>query len=297
MADIEDMITAPGKGAKFVISCSRRTDIPAFYMQDFSMYFKLGEFEKPNGKKLSLDPKDVAAIMWWSKDYSKWIDEYKMEPDFWDQYVNMFQFTLNSESELEPGVPPLKERLDQLKYICQTFSPQNVSLRFDPICFYEKIPPKGGKPQKMHNLKNFKEIMKVAGECGIKEVRTSFCITYRKVDNRLKRNGIKMLNLDDAEQKTILNKLANITEKNGISIVSCAGGSLQKLEPRVKTLACIDGRKINKALSLKRPRVRVSVAKDGGQRKECMCTKSIEIGDYALKCKHNCKYCYANPDD
>ena len=55
---------------------------------------------------------------------------------------------------------------------------------------------------------------------------------------------------------------------------------------------CIDGKRIEQIIGES-----VSKAKDSGQRKECGCIKSRDIGGYTgiFRCKHNCDYCYASP--
>ena len=53
-------------------------------------------------------------------------------------YHLFFNFTINSDNtDLEPNVPPLNERLDQLEHLCQRFGSDAVNWRFDPICFFK----------------------------------------------------------------------------------------------------------------------------------------------------------------
>ncbi len=56
-----------------IISASRRTDIPAFYMNSMvqSMYSGAIEVTSPYGQKslVSLSSADVKCFAWWSKDY------------------------------------------------------------------------------------------------------------------------------------------------------------------------------------------------------------------------------------
>ncbi|MCK4968603.1 MAG: DUF1848 family protein [Candidatus Aenigmarchaeota archaeon] len=286
MEDIEDfskkILHNKRQKNKIVLSCSRRTDIPAFYLDEYMGYLHNGAITNRRGTTISINSQNVAAIMWWSKDYTKWIKCYTENKAFLDEYLNTFQFTLNSESELEPNVIPLVDRLLQLKFLCDTFGAINVNLRFDPICIYKK----NGKPE--HNMKDFRQIMIFASECGIREVKISFYIPYQKAERRMAKCGLKMIIPTQSQKKTIAHTLTEIAELYNIQVASCSECAD---ELGLTNHACIDGRKINIALG---GRAKVSIAKDGGQRSACLCTKSTEIGEY-LKCGHGCLYCYANP--
>ena len=73
MSDIEDInLQQPQKLTKSqIISASRRTDIPAFYMDAMVDAMRAGRIDvlTPFGKRIcvSLAPADVACFVWWSK--------------------------------------------------------------------------------------------------------------------------------------------------------------------------------------------------------------------------------------
>ena len=124
-----------------VISASRRTDIPAFYMPWFMDRIEKGSFEvsNPFNRKVSIIPSTpdrVHTIVFWSKNFDPFIRrQYGIRLQK-KGYHLFFNFTINSESPLlEPHVPALKKRLDQLKYLCSHFGAESVNWRFDPICF------------------------------------------------------------------------------------------------------------------------------------------------------------------
>ncbi|MBL7195302.1 MAG: DUF1848 family protein, partial [Desulfobacterales bacterium] len=112
---------------KIVISASRRTDIPAFYMRWFMEQIQNKYFEviNPYNRHVSVTPARpdmVHTIVFWSKNFGPFI-----EGKFGEKLLKMgfnlfFNFTINSDSPiLEPNVPPLKERLKQLEYLCGNF--------------------------------------------------------------------------------------------------------------------------------------------------------------------------------
>ena len=56
----------------------------------------------------------------WSKNYSKWIEEFKRDGSILHSYrMHMFNFTVNSDDlTLEPGLSaPLPERLQQVTWL------------------------------------------------------------------------------------------------------------------------------------------------------------------------------------
>jgi len=125
--------------SKIVISASRRTDIPAFYMDWFMERIDKGSFEtvNPFNQKKSIvkaTPDHVHTIVFWSKDFSSFIDGRHGEQLREKGFHLFFNFTVNSENAfLEPNIPPLAERIEQAASLCKKFGPKAVSWRFDPI--------------------------------------------------------------------------------------------------------------------------------------------------------------------
>ena len=171
---------------QIVISASRRTDIPAFYMPWFMEQIKSGSFEviNPFNQRVSVvpaTPHAVHTIVFWSKNFGPFIDQ-----DFGDRllkqgYNLFFNFTINSVSTiLEPNVPPLRERFDQLEYLSDHFGSRSINWRFDPICFYEI-----GQGTLHDNLSDFITIGEKAAAVGVERCITSFMDHYPKIRRRL----------------------------------------------------------------------------------------------------------------
>jgi hypothetical protein len=296
--DIEDICTKPTRSRtrekqKLIISASRRTDIPANYMQKYADYFKQGKVpgQFRATKEIDVSPDNVAIIMWWSKNFGPFIAEYNKCKPFWKKYVHQFQFTLNPvNTTIEPGVPGLSERFTQLQFLVKEFGLQAVHLRIDPIYEYKK------DSEVINNIGGIPEILLFAKSLGLTEARVAIMISYPKVTARAAKRGIsfRVFNREsslDMYRSKILPIFANI----GMKAVLCADhdnlfAELIKSFPlNVVRAACIDGGEIGPQCGKK-----VSKAKDRGQRAPCLCTKSVEIGNYSA-CHHGCLYCYASP--
>lgn len=288
---------------KSVLSASRRTDIPAFYLDWFMKCIDQGYFEviNPYTKKIrTIDatPSMIHSIVFWSKNYAPFIQSNAGKTLLKKGYHLYFNFTVNSASDLlEPGTPDLKLRLNQMETLCNEHGSEAIAWRFDPICFYQS-----GNASEKNNLSDFETIAAHASKLGIKKCITSFFDPYKKIDLRLKKlcqtSGptVTFNEPDIAKQKLILKKMTDSLDPYGISLFLCCEKQLFEaldLGTRISENACIDG-KLLKRLYGGDPETK----KDYGQRSKqgCGCTKSIDIGSYDLHpCQHNCLYCYANP--
>lgn len=283
---------------KIVISASRRTDIPAFYMPWFMEQISKGVFEvvNPFNQHVSVVPATadrVHTIVFWSKNFGPFIDHGYGQQLLERGYHLFFNFTINSDCpELEPNVPPLKERLDQLEYLCEHYGPRAVSWRFDPICFY-----KTGQGPQRDNLNDFATIADNAAGWGISRCITSFMDHYPKIRRRLSsRPGFEFIDPPLSKKvKTIMEIEAQLTAFNIQLFTCCEKDIIEALPPTssVTGSSCIPNDLLMELFS-----GRLSLKKDTGQRLKagCGCKVSADIGSYRLQpCYHNCLFCYANP--
>lgn len=289
MIDIEDIIKIR-KSA--IISASRRTDIPAFHMplivqslKNMSIHVKL-----PYGKitKVSLNPQNVKCIVWWSKNYNEWIRHCENNMELFMRYRHIFNFTITGYDELETGVTStLEERLEQVANLVRMFGSECIKYRFDPIVYY--IDLADGKIK--NNLEHFETIIEKIGKLHISSVIFAFCIAYPKVVSRMNKRGKKLLSLTLEQKHEILDKLIPITDKHGVRLEACCTSDVLGYKNKVFPSKCVDGDGIENILheQIKENK------KDPGQRNNCNCAISIDIGSYDMKCKHSCDYCYANP--
>ena len=287
-----------------VLSASRRTDIPAFYMGWFMKCINDGYFIVTNPyngktKKVQALPELIHSIVFWSKNYDRFIESRAGEHLEKAGFNLYFNFTVNSQNRLlEPGLPMLDKRLDQLKKLAQRFGPQKIAWRFDPVCFFKT----GCDTDTANNLADFELIAQAASDSGITKCVTSFFDDYAKIRKRLallKQNGLADIEFTDPsikKKKQIILRMQACLDKKGIKLhLCCENQLLREIGPDTKVLAY--------------PRCDVHLlknlfggapetAKDTGQRSKsgCCCTKSIDIGSYKdHPCFHNCLFCYASP--
>jgi len=170
---------------RIVISASRRTDIPAFYMDWFMDRIEIGRFEivNPfNGKTTVVEatPETVHTIVFWSKNFDPFLRSGYGQILAKKGFHLFFNFTVNSTSPiLEPRLTPLAERLEQAAALCDAFGPGTVQWRFDPICFYT-----AGDGSIHNNLANFDAIADRMETLSVKRCITSFMDHYAKIRKR-----------------------------------------------------------------------------------------------------------------
>ena len=283
---------------QIVISASRRTDIPAFYMDWFMEQIKKGVFEVTNPYNrrkfmVPATPDKIHTIVFWSKNFAPFIKSGFGEKLLRMGYNLFFNFTINSNSPLlEPRVPSLKQRLVQLLYLSRNYDSKTINWRFDPICFFsyeEKVIK--------DNLHDFTRIGAWASQCGVRRCITSFMDHYAKIKKRIKSiSGFSFIDPTLSEKIEILRKMEKILSEKKIDLYTCCEKDVMDALPsgsNIRKSACIPNDLFVKIFGGD-----LSFKRDTGQRssKGCRCMISVDIGSYHLHpCYHNCLFCYANP--
>jgi len=283
---------------KIVLSASRRTDIPAFYMDWFMDRMERGFFEvqNPFNKVRHTIPATndrVHSIVFWSKDFSCFLKGGYGTRLVQKGHHLFFQFTINSQNRiLEPGIRPLEQRLEQLDRLSGEFPPQAITWRFDPLCFYRV-----GSGPVQSNLDDLQRIADRVARLGIRRCVTSFMDMYPKI---LKRTtvprGFAFVEPPMQRRRAILLEAGRECADRGLELSVCCEKELVESLPPGAGIAssacishCVMESLYGKGLSRK---------KDRGQRaaQGCGCMESKDVGSYNEQpCFHNCLFCYANP--
>jgi hypothetical protein len=266
-----------------IISASRRTDIPAFYSDWLLNRLAAGicDVLHPYTKKwfrVPLRPEDISAIVFWSKNYAPLLPKL----DQIDRTTKnlFFHFTITGNTDLELRVPDFRETVKDYLYLTKRYSPDHIVWRFDPLSITDKL------SFEVHEER-------FAAIAGLLKGHTSRCIIsyahpYRKMTRNLEKyTSHRLLELSKEEQQRYAERLARRADAYGIRLSSCCNDHL--LSDRIDKARCIDGAMLS--LLFRTPLDTRAAA----SRKECGCTKSVDIGAYDT-CGHGCMYCYANTD-
>ena len=298
--------------APLVISASRATDLPAFHADWFMHRLNLGycAWVNPFNRKQKsfISFSNCKVIVFWSKNPAPLIPYLDEISALGLKYY--FQFTINDyEKEgFEPNVPSLNARIETFIRLSEKIGKDRVIWRYDPIL-------------RTKNL-SLDEILDRIFRIGVKispyteKLVFSFAdiSNYSQVTYNLNKKDSSARELNKEEQHYFAQKLVvhnfapNSTWSNRLELATCA--EIENL-PGIKPNKCIDDVLISKIcpndkditkqygqptgqLSLLDKSPPTKKIKDKGQRGECGCAPSKDIGAYNT-CLHLCTYCYANP--
>lgn len=269
-----------------IISCSRRTDIPAFFSDWFmdkiqkGYCVSLNPFNSNQRTCVSLRPEDVDLFVFWTKNpgpFMKYIGKLK-----YIGYKFYFQYTLNAYPKyMEANVPSLENRINSLIELSSIIGRDKVIWRYDPIIFTQDTDYR-------YHEERFSFLLEKLHPY-IEKIVVSIYDNYMGSDRRIEKNNIKIFKDFESnnEFRELMNMLSKMSNEKGLKIYSCAEAidlSLYGIYPG----KCIDDEYIKRVFNMQLP-----YKKDRNQRKECGCIESKDIGFYNT-CPHKCLYCYAN---
>ncbi|MDG5816783.1 DUF1848 domain-containing protein [Chitinispirillales bacterium ANBcel5] len=289
--------------APLIISASRSTDLPAHHSDWFFNRLSAGyaKWVNPfNGKEQYVSFRECRLFVFWSKypaPFTNHLEE--LEKRGLNYY---FHFTLNDyEAEnYEPQLPPLMERIDTFVSLSERIGPGRVLWRFDPLIISDKI--------------DIDELLERVSRIGktisqyTSRLTVSFLTPYQKVINRCKKRGVILDEISREKRDVILKAILQMSKEWNIDLFTCAEENNYN-EVGIPNGKCVDEQLIVKEFNGDTKLMNFlcedtpvdlftgykfrSGLKDTGQRKNCNCIKSKDIGKYNT-CLYDCVYCYAN---
>jgi hypothetical protein len=270
-----------------VISASRRTDIPAFHAEWFMKRIRDRSVDvvSPFGGKqfeVSLDPSDVIAILFWTKNASPllpYLDELARRG-----HCFTFLYTINNyPTSMEPNVPELCHTLEAVEAMTQRYSSSVLRWRYDTIVLTDVL-------NREWHTRNFDYLCAKLSSY-VKECIFSFCDYYKKTIRNMERMEPNYYRPDNTECMAIAEELAAIARSRGISLSSCAHDLL--VSDAISKARCIDPVFLARVTDSDERRRSLTKLRTTPTRHECGCAASRDIGAYDT-CLHGCAYCYAN---
>lgn len=277
----------------YIISASRATDIPAFYSE--WLFKRLSEgyctWTNPYNRQITyISFLKTKFIVFWSKNPAPLIPFLSILKKYGiDCYI---QYTLNDyeDFELEPGLPPLANRIDTFKRLVDILGYGSVIWRFDPLMLTKDI-------NIDRLLANFENIAgQLNGYVGKMVFSFADIENYKKVKYNLLKDKIQYVDWTDDYMIQFAKNLFEINKKEwNLNLATCAE-HIDLSMFGIEHNKCIDPEliiKMSKSNDFDFQMFLHGATKDSGQRKACGCILSKDIGVYDT-CPHGCKYCYAN---
>ncbi len=273
-----------------IISASYKTDIPTFYGEWFINRLRAGscKMANPYGRQvytIDLTAEHVDGFVFWTKNigpFLKYLPEVQQRG-----YPFIVQHTINGyPRELEFRVINYARTVEHMKELADIYGPHVAIWRYDPIVISSLT------PLDWHR-RNFETLASsLAGTTD--EVVVSFAQIYKKTKRNMDwaahKFGFDWKDHEAISLETIRDlvaELAQIAKAYGMQLKICSQKAL--LIPGVTEEArCVDAERLESISG----RSIVAKTKLQGNRKECGCFASRDVGEYDT-CPHGCVYCYA----
>jgi len=294
--------------APVIISASRSTDIPTFYSDWFISRWKAGYIKwiNPfNGKPLYVSFKNTRAVVFWTKNPKpmfKYLDYMEKHiPNFY------FQYSLNDYDKegYEAKVSSVQNRIEIFKELSNRLGRKRVVWRFDPLILTQDITI----DELINRVKNIGD--------QLKDYTTKLVFSfadigiYKKVQNNLNKEKVPYIEWTPVLMDEFAKKLYEVNKSWGLTLGTCSEQiDLDKYS--IVHNKCIDDDLMIDQFSEDKELmdflgveiiqpdlfsdgqiIKKRKLKDKGQREDCGCIVSKDIGQYNT-CPHECNYCYAN---
>lgn len=268
-----------------IVSASRRTDIPRFFMDWMMSRLEEGyalvrnPVNRTQVSHVALDADAVDCLAFWTKDPAPLLAQVaRLERAAPAPYF--VQFTLNAYgADVEAGLPRKAELVETFRELARVLGPERVVWRYSPIL----LGGSGGRYTEEHHLHYFETFARKL-EGSTRACRLSFLDVYPKIAPRMKALGL--FGVPEGRKAALALRLAEVGAAHGMEVGGCGDAAL--VQAGLAGAGCIDAALVVRVSGVD---ARAGVpAKPGA----CRCAPSVDIGTYDT-CANGCVYCYANP--
>lgn len=289
--------------APIIISASRSTDIPALYGDWFMERLKKGyvTWTSPfDGRVFPVSFARARVFVFWSKNPRPFFPAIKELSGAGRQCIVLYTLNEYTDAGLEPGVPPLGDRIRTFIELSSLIGRGRLTWRFDPLLVSDTI--------------TVEDLLCRIGSIGDRIAPSTGRLVISFIDiekyPRVRRNlaaagvsGIREFSLGEIRQ--FASGLSQLNEEWDLEIQAC-GERVDLSHYGIGRGECISfdhlAREFSQDPALMAflqpltgsdsPEKRKRELKDPGQRGRCGCIVSKDIGRYST-CIHGCRYCYA----
>ena len=267
-----------------IISASYKTDIPAFYGDWFVNRLRADSCKVVNPynariSRVPLDRTSVDGIVFWTKNAGPFLPHLEAVSAL--GYPFVVQYTINGYPRaLESAVIDASRSIQHVRYISEKYGPRVPVWRYDTIIISTLTPP-------TFHLENFTRIAQQL-EGAVDEVVISFMHLYDKTRRNLVRaateRGFDWQDPPTEEKRELGSRLVAIAAQYGIRLSVCSQPSF--VVDGAAEARCVDADRLQELAGHR------ITARLHGNRKQCGCFESRDIGEYNT-CPQGCVYCYA----
>lgn len=267
-----------------IISASYKTDIPTFYGEWFIRRLRARSCKMVNPYnrkvvKVSLDQRDVDGFVFWTKNIGPFVP--RLEEVKSRGFPFVVQHTINGyPRELEHAVVNADRSVENLATVAQSYGSHACVWRYDTIVFSNLTPVE-------FHLERFSNLAS-ALQGVTDEVVISFVHAYAKTRRNMaaaeRESGLEWRDPSVEEKQNLASRMVGIARDHHMQLSICS--QREFLVPGANDARCVDADRLERVGG---NRVRASLK---GNRKECGCFASRDIGEYDT-CPHGCIYCYA----
>lgn len=268
-----------------IVSASRRTDIPRFFMDwmlnrlEEGYAFVRNPMSRTQVSRVALGAGAVDCLAFWTKDpepllaQSARLERAAPAPYF-------VQFTLNAYgADVEAGLPRKAELVETFRELARVLGTERVVWRYSPIL----LGGPGGRYAEEHHLHYFETFARKL-EGFTHACRLSFLDVYPKIASRMQALGL--FGVPEGRKAALALRLAEIGAVHGMEVGGCGDAALA--QAGLAGPGCIDAALVARVAGVD---ARVGSPAAPGA---CRCAPSVDIGTYDT-CANGCVYCYANP--